>query len=1640
MLATMNQIVKLLSGFQKQFPSTNNQLRTSTNPMTQATIQASQITTESVQRRAPCNKGKHAATGSQRKVVTCYNCRGQGHVAKECKEKKRAKDSQCFKDKALLMEAKEKGAIFDTEAEAFLEDVEYTSPYVSQEIHGGEQLDSDVDSIIKDHDNTILYHQYQLNNKVESVPTNVSSVVPGRISVITILDDLSGAAVPKKPKVLAPGLYAMMPKYVPPQKRNNREASTPLPRKKIVSLAKKTNLCVNLSTGIKFVTEASKSKPKYETKTHKNLPTRSENVKRVDYPLRNLNKRNRVDSSLSVKCTGFISKSVSVCKTCNECLVFGNHDKCDVKILNSVNAKNPKVKNDANVKQSWKATSKIFASVGAKWKPIGRKVTLGDACPLTRSTIPKVVLLEKSRSVSTSEPANNVIVTPRKSYLKELAIQGLKASRKLKPGALSLYVGNGQREAVEAIVVFYLCLPSGLEIVLNNCHYTPSITRGVIFVSHLYKHGFINRFMNNTIQVSRNNMVYFSAIPRDGIFKIDLSNSYANDSSMYVVSNKRAKLDLDSALLWHCCLGHISKKRIEKLQHDGLLNSTDLRAFEKCISCMSGKIEKKPYTHQVQRAKDLLGLIHTDVCGTLKSCQDKEQATSSSSLTTLVKVENQLGKTIKLLRSDRRGKYMSQELLDHLKDHGIIAHRTPPYTPQHNGVSEWRNRNLLDMVRSMMSQTTLQKSFWDYTLETAARILNMVPTKKVEKTPSTRTRRSTDHMCLYIDAKEHELGDLGEPANYKAALELPPNGKTVGRKWLFKKKTDMDGALHTYKACLIAKGYTQTPGIDYDFGVNAAKEFKEKHAKCLMLLVKDLVLSSQVDAVDYKKNELKARGTLLMALPDKHQLKFSSHKDAKTLMKPIEKRFGGNTKTKKVQKTLLKQQYENFIGSTTESLDQIHDRLRKLISQLEIHEVSLSQEDVNLNTTEPVSAAASVSAVSTKIPVSPLPNVDSLSNVVIYSFFPVNILRTRRNLRANGLTSLGFDMSKVECYNCHRKGHFARECRSPKDTRRSGDAEPHKRNVPRRSLPIMLLWPFHLQVLLLMMSQRNVKTGLGYNSQVFTRAMFDCDDHLSSGSDERKFMPPKPDLVFNNAPNAVETDHPAFTVKLSPTKPDQDLSYTIRPSAPIMEDWVSDSEDESETNRPYNVPSFVKSTEQVKSYRHSVQHAETSIPPKKAIPKPISNGKCKNRKACFVPVSTVVPKISVTRPRHAKLIVTKPNSPPKRHINCSPSLKASNSPPRVTAVKASLVSAAQGNPKGGKISIKGKIRTGKLDFDDVYFVKKLKFNLFSVSQMCDKKNSVLFIDTECLVLSPEFKLPDENQVLLRVPRENNMYNVNLKNIVPFEDLTCLFAKVTIDESNLWHRRLGHINFKTMNNLVKCNFVRGLPTKVFENDNTCVACKKGKQHRASCDQSNPSAGFQNKFDAEKAGEQSDQQYVLFPVWSSGSTNPHNTNRDAAFDEKEPEFDEKKPESEVNVSPSSSDLSKEQDDKTKREAKGKSPVKSFTRYRDLIAKFQDLSDNSINEVNAAGTLVPTVGQISPNSTNTFSATGNTFSVAGNTFSAAGPSNGATSPTHGKSSCIDASQLPDDPKMPKLEDITCNTLNFKRHLAKGSIGVTS
>ncbi|GJV21345.1 retrotransposon protein, putative, ty1-copia subclass [Tanacetum coccineum] len=160
--------------------------------------------------------------------------------------------------------------------------------------------------------------------------------------------------------------------------------------------------------------------------------------------------------------------------------------------------------------------------------------------------------------------------------------QGLRESRKLKHGALSLYVGNEMCATVEAIGSFDLIIPSSLLIVLDNCHFAPSITRGVVLISCLVNNAYIYTFTNYGISVLEDNVFYFNVIPHDGIYEIDMHNLYPNVSFMFNVSKKRVKYSLDSSYLWHCRLSHINKKRMDKFQCDGVLQLTHDESLEKC--------------------------------------------------------------------------------------------------------------------------------------------------------------------------------------------------------------------------------------------------------------------------------------------------------------------------------------------------------------------------------------------------------------------------------------------------------------------------------------------------------------------------------------------------------------------------------------------------------------------------------------------------------------------------------------------------------------------------------------------------------------------------------------------------------------------------------------------------------------------------------------------------------------------------------------------------------------------------------------------------------------------------------------------------------------------------------------------------
>ncbi|GKB45273.1 ribonuclease H-like domain-containing protein [Tanacetum coccineum] len=792
-------------------------------------------------------------------------------------------------------------------------------------------------------------------------------------------------------------------------------------------------------------------------------------------------------------------------------------------------------------------------------------------------------------------------------------------------------------------------------------------------------------------------------------------------------------------------------------------------------------------------------------------------------------------------------------------------------------------------------------------------------------------------------------------------------------------------------------------------------------------------------------------------IPDEHLLKFHGIKDAKTLWEAIKARFGGNKESKKIQKTILKQQYENFVASRSEGLDKTYDRFQKLISQLEIHGEVISQEDANLKLLRSLPSAWNNIALIMRNK----SDLDTLSMDELYNNMKMDLkwqvamltMRVKRflkmsgrNLNFNGKETVGFDKIKVECYNCHISGHFARECRAPRNQEnRNGDA-------PRRVIPVETPtnalvvqdgicgydWSFQAKegiinfALMAYKSQGSSSSDsevhtcskdclksyetlqkqydqqlealkksnleiigyqigleslearivvheknetvyeediafLKYDVQVKDISIKNLKNQLEETLKEKddlklkleKFedslknltklinsqisAKDKAGLGYDSQMNKSEVVHsmfnsresyvddspvndrfktgegfhavpPPYTGNYMPSRPD--LSFAgLDDSIYMTKDTDSVFRPKSDQTKPkFTKINFVKSDENVKSVNKENTHKQVEYPKKSQSPRavvtksgqvPINTAKQNSPRAATSistarPVNTAAPKTKVNDALPIIYSYFKAHSPVKRAFNQKSTAKTYNLNEKVKTAKVNnvtiagpkaVVSAAVGNgenavkssacwiwrptgnvidhtskdsgsymlkrfdygnpqytlqdqgifdsvcsrymtrnksfltdyqeidggfvafrgiPKGGKITRKGKIRTGKLEFEDVYFVKELKFNLFSVSQMCDKKNSVLFTKTECLVLSPDFKLLDER------------------------GLTCLFAKATIDKSNLWHRRLGHIKFKTMNKLVRGNLVRGLPSKLFENDHTCVACQKGKQHKASLD--------------------------------------------------------------------------------------------------------------------------------------------------------------------------------------------------------------
>nr|GEW20374.1 retrovirus-related Pol polyprotein from transposon TNT 1-94 [Tanacetum cinerariifolium] len=756
-----------------------------------------------------------------------------------------------------------------------------------------------------------------------------------------------------------------------------------------------------------------------------------------------------------------------------------------------------------------------------------------------------------------------------------------------------------------------------------------------------------------------------------------------------------------------------------------------------------------------------------------------------------------------------------------------------------------------------------------------------------------------------------------------------------------------------------------------------------------------------------------------------------------------------------------------------------------------------------------------------------------------------NELKARgRNLGANGPTSMGFDMSKVKCYNCHKKGHFARECRSPKDSKRNGAAEPQRRTVPVETSTSNALvsqcdgvgsYDYSYQAeeepanyalmtfsSLSSSSDNEVPSCSKACSKAYVQlhSQYDklTDDFRNSQFDVISYQTGLESvearlLVYKQNESAFEENIKLLNIEvqlrdnalLSLTKPAQDLSHTNRPTAPIIEDWVSDFKDKSETKAPQIVPSFVygkrrnrKACFVCKSVDHLIKdfdyHAKKMAQPTprnhahRGNPKQYAPLTHTNPQKHMVPAVVLPPSkpVSITAVRPVSADVPKFRGNPQHALKDKGVINSGCS--RHMTGNMSYLSdfeelnggyvAFGGNPKGGKISRKGKIKIGNL-------VRGLPTNVFENDHTCvackkgkkyrasyktkpvssvDQPLYMLHMDlfgptfvkslnkkSYCLVVTDDYSrftlvfflatkdetIPIlktfitglENQLSLKVKVIRNDNGSGFKNndlnqfygikgikkefsiprtpqqngIAERKNRTLIEAARTMLADSLlpipfWaeavntacyvhnrvlyellHGRTPSIGFMRpfgclvtiLNTLYSLGKFKGKVDKEFlvgysvnskafrvfnsrtrivqetlhvnflENkpniagsgptwlfDINSLTRTMNYQPVTAENQTNPSAGFQDKFDVEKAGDEIDQQYVLFPVWSSGSTNPKNNDGDDAFDGKEHNFDAKKSESKVSVSPSNIAQSRKQDDKTKKEARGKSPVESFT----------------------------------------------------------------------------------------------------------------
>nr|GEV04733.1 putative ribonuclease H-like domain-containing protein [Tanacetum cinerariifolium] len=452
-----------------------------------------------------------------------------------------------------------------------------------------------------------------------------------------------------------------------------------------------------------------------------------------------------------------------------------------------------------------------------------------------------------------------------------------------------------------------------------------------------------------------------------------------------------------------------------------------------------------------------------------------------------------------------------------------------------------------------------------------------------------------------------------------------------------------------------------------------------------------------------RRNDVKARTTLLLALPD--------------------------------------EQYGNFKAEGSEILEQTFNRLQTIIKYEDINQID--EDDIN--------------------------EMDIKWNMALLSMRADRFWKkTGKKITIQGIDVAGFDKSKVECFNCHKMGHFTREYTAPRSQDR-GRRENYKQENHALVADDEAPTEFALMAKSSSSSENEVEARL---VEFKTQEIKLCEKIRGL-----KFDVKNKNIKIENLMNELE--------QIKKEKEGLDSKLTGFESASKDLDTLLGSQRSDKNNEGLGYSAVSSSScSSLLSSQERYGNSQNNI-----------DDKGYQDTGCSLYMTGNISYLFYYEPYDG-----------------------------------GNVSFGQG---GGKITGKGIIKTGKLEFKNVYFVKDFKYNLFSVSQICDNKNSIMFTDSECVVLGRDFNLKDDTNVFLRTLRQHNMYSIDLNNIVPHKDLNCLVVKASTDESMLWHRRLGHLNFKTMNKLVRHNLAKGLPSKCFENDHTCTACLKEKQHKASC---------------------------------------------------------------------------------------------------------------------------------------------------------------------------------------------------------------